>query len=438
MRSNLPKVLHEVGDRPLLEHVIDGAEQLNPEKIHVIHGHCAEFVKERLAHRDVSWVYQSEQAGTGHAVAQAMPDIPNEASVLVLYGDVPLIEVSTLQELVATSNDSTVAILTVMMKNPTGYGRIVRDTKNIVRSIVEQKDASPEQLLINEVNTGLMSVPAGRLRQWLSNLSNDNAQGEYYLTDIVSAAVIDGIDVTAVQANDENEVMGVNNREQLAECEREFQIRQARKMMVEGLALKDPARFELRGSLQVGKDVKVDVGCVFEGDVVLGDNVSIAANCVIRNSSIGAGTHIEPMSMLEDTTVAENCNIGPFARLRPGTELADGAKVGNFVETKKAKVGTGSKINHLSYVGDAEIGTDVNVGAGVITCNYDGANKHQTVIGDNAFIGSDCQLVAPVEVGAGATVAAGTTLTKKAPDDQLTLSRVKQRTVEGWKRPTKG
>lgn len=437
MRSALPKVLQPLGDRPLLTHVVETAQRLDPERIHVVYGHGAEQVQSALGYLDVNWVHQAEQLGTGHAVAQAIHDVPDGARVLVLYGDVPLIRAETLENLVEAAGGDSLALLTVVLDDPTGYGRIVRDDSNRVIGIVEHKDADGDQRHIREVNTGLLCGPAGRLRDWLVRLDNDNAQGEYYLTDIVALAAEDGVRVVAGQAGSAAEVQGINDKRELAAAERVLQRRQADELMAAGLTLRDPARFDLRGTLTAGPDCVIDVNAVIEGDVILGAGVHVGPNCVLKQCRIGDGTQVHAHTVIEHARVGDRCQIGPFARLRPDTELGERAKVGNFVETKNIKVGAGSKMPHLSYVGDAELGADVNVGAGVITCNYDGAAKHKTVIGDGAFIGSDCQLVAPVEVAAGATIGAGSTITKDAPAGKLTVSRARQVTVEGWQRPRK-
>lgn len=437
MRSALPKVLQPLGQRPLLNHVTAAAQALDPGRIHVVYGHGGEQVQSALGYLDVDWVLQNQQLGTGHAVAQAMAGIDDEAQVLVLYGDVPLIRPATLQRLVAASDAQALALLTLQLQDPAGYGRVLRDDANRVIGIVEDKDASADQRHIAEVNTGLLCAPAARLRDWLSRLSNDNAQGEYYLTDCIAMAAADGVPVVAGQAGTPEEVQGVNDKRDLAAAERILQRRQADALLAEGLTLRDPERFDVRGTLTAGADSVIDVNCVFEGDVVLGSNVHIGPNCTLRNCRIGDGTHVHANTVIEHAAVGERCQLGPFARLRPDTRVGDRGKIGNFVETKKVSLGSGSKVNHLSYVGDARVGQNVNIGAGVITCNYDGAYKHVTEIGDNAFIGSDVQLVAPVEVGAGATIGAGSTITRPAPEQRLTLSRSRQFTVANWKRPTK-
>lgn len=438
MHSALPKVLQPLGRRPLLNHVTEAAQALDPERIHVVHGHGGEQVQTALGYLDVDWVLQQRQLGTGHAVAQAMNTIPDDAAVLVLYGDVPLIRAATLRQLVEASGRQALALLTLDMADPDGYGRILRDDDNHVTGIVEDKDAAGDQRHIREVNTGLLCAPAAYLRRWLSRLDNDNAQGEYYLTDCIAMAASDGVPVVAGQAGTSEEVHGINDKRDLAAAERMLQRRHADTLMAGGLTLRDPARFDLRGTLTAGADTVIDVNCVFEDDVVLGANVHIGPNCTLRQCRIGDGTHVNANTVIEHADIGERCQIGPFARLRPDTHVANQGKIGNFVETKKVTLGSGSKVNHLSYVGDARVGNDVNIGAGVITCNYDGANKHLTEIGDNAFIGSDVQLVAPVEVGAGATIGAGSTVTRPAPENQLTLSRSRQFAVANWTRPKKG
>jgi len=401
-----------------------------------VYGHGGDVVRSRLAAQPVQWIEQAEQLGTGHAVNQAMPAIPGHHTLMVLYGDVPLITDDTLKQLAAAATNG-LGLLTTHLSEPGGYGRIVRDEAGNVLAIVEEKDASEQQRTIQEVNTGMLAVSAASLRCWLDALDNNNAQGEYYLTDIIAMAVSEGIAVQTVNPKVVAEVMGVNNRVQLAQLERDYQRRQAEALMTSGVTLLDPERFDLRGALKAGQDVIIDVNVVMEGDVVLGDGVYIGPNCYLRDVVIAAGTRINSHSVLEQADIGEECRIGPFARIRPETVLADRVHIGNFVEVKKSRVATGSKINHLSYVGDTVVGSGVNIGAGVITCNYDGANKHRTVIGDNAFIGSDTQLVAPVEVGAGATIGAGSTITHDTPEGELTLSRTRQKTINGWHRPTK-
>jgi len=437
MRSDLPKVLHPVGGKALVQHVVDTARQVGGEQILIIVGHGAEKVEEHMAAPDVKFALQAQQLGTGHAVQQALPHLRNDATVLILYGDVPLTRAETLQKLIAQVSDTQMGLLTVNMQDPTGYGRIVRDASGAVVAIVEHKDASDEQRKIAEINTGIMAVKAKHLQKWLPALQNNNAQGEYYLTDIIAMAKADGIAIQVEQPNAVEEVEGINNRQQQAALERFYQKQKANELMVAGVTLLDPARLDIRGSLQAGRDVVIDVNCVFEGNVVLGDGVIIEPNCVIINATIGKGTHIKAYSHIEDSVLADDCDIGPYARLRPGTDLADGVKIGNFVETKKAVIAKGSKVNHLSYIGDANVGSGVNVGAGTITCNYDGVNKFKTEIGDNAFIGSNSALVAPVKIGAGATVGAGSIITKDVEAAELAIARSKQRNIQGWERPTK-
>jgi len=437
MRSDLPKVLHRIGGRPMLARVVDTARELAPARVVVVYGHGGERVRECLSEPDLRWVLQDQQLGTGHAVSRALPELSDQGVVLVLYGDVPLVRAQTLRPLVERSAGGALALLTVELADPTGYGRIVRNADGEVVAIVEQKDASEEQRRIREINTGLMAVPAGKLREWLARLRNDNAQGEYYLTDIVAMAVSDGVPVAAVSAADPVEVQGVNDRAQLAELERALQRRQAQALMKQGVTLADPNRFDLRGQLECGRDCFIDVNVVLSGKVVLGDGVEIGPNCVIRDAVIDSGAVIEANSVIEDATIGPDAHVGPFARIRPGSELQAKVKVGNFVEVKKSLLREGAKVNHLSYIGDSDVGREVNVGAGTITCNYDGANKHRTVIGDNAFIGSGSNLVAPVVIGAGATIGAGSTITRNAPEAQLTLTRAPQKTIPGWQRPVK-
>ncbi len=436
MRSKLPKVLHQVAGKPMVGHVIDTAKKIQADAIHVVIGHGAEQVQDSFPDANLHWAIQSEQLGTGHAVAQAMPAVKADSIVLIAFGDVPLVAAETLSALVDAANENTLSLLTVHLDSPTGYGRIVRES-GVVTAIVEQKDASEEQLLINEVNTGILAVSANKLNEWLPTLSSNNAQGEYYLTDIIAMAVGDGMTVTAQHPQSAMEVEGANNRVQVAGLERFYQHQQAQRLMTEGATLADPARVDVRGDLIIGQDIFIDVNCVFIGEVSIADDVSIGPNCVIENSTIGKGTVIKANSILENATVAENCDIGPFARLRPGSVLANKAKVGNFVETKKANIGEGSKVNHLTYIGDTNIGKAVNVGAGTITCNYDGVNKSITNIGDGAFIGSNSSLVAPVNIGSHATIGAGSTISSDVADKQLSVARGKQRNLDGWKRPTK-
>ncbi len=437
MKSNLPKVLHPVAGRPLLQHVLDTARYFSGANLHVVIGHGAELVEQRLAGDDVQFVMQAEQLGTGHAVQMAAPALRDDSIVLILYGDVPLIQAATLQSLVETVGEGSMGLLTVQLEDPTGYGRIVRNHEGMVSAIVEQKDAKPEQLTIDEVNTGVMAMRSADLQRWLPQLSSDNAQQEYYLTDVIALAQQDGIVIEAVNPDSEMEVLGVNNRQQQAELERYYQEHLAEQLMVDGVTLIDPTRFDCRGTIKAGHDVEIDINCVFEGDVRLGNDVKIGPNCVISNSQIGNGTIIKANSVLEDAVVADQCDIGPFARLRPGTNLASKAKIGNFVETKKVNIGVGSKVNHLTYIGDAEIGEGANIGAGTITCNYDGVNKSKTEIGDGAFIGSNSSLVAPVKIGAGATVGAGSTVAKDVDANQLAVARGKQRNIDNWPKPEK-
>jgi bifunctional UDP-N-acetylglucosamine pyrophosphorylase/glucosamine-1-phosphate N-acetyltransferase len=440
MQSNLPKVLHPIAGRPMLTHVLDSARALGAQRIAIVVGHGAEQVKKAYAaQEDLQFALQQPQLGTGHAVLQAVPLLQESLAddvTIILYGDVPLVQPDTLRALLKV-RASGVAILTEIVSDATGYGRIVRDVKGNVSAIVEHKDATPEQRAIQEVNTGIMAVPTRQLKSWLAKLTNTNAQGEYYLTDIVGMAVAEGVSVNVAHPVAGFETLGVNSRLQQAELERLWQRELARRQLEAGVTIVDPARFDLRGELLCGQDVFIDVGCVFEGRVVLADGVRIGAHCVLRNVTLGAATRIESFSHLEQAEVGADAHIGPYARLRPGAKLADATHVGNFVEIKNTNLGKGSKANHLAYVGDADVGERVNIGAGTITCNYDGVNKHRTTIEDDAFIGSDTQLVAPVRVGKGATLGAGTTLTRDAPAGQLTVSRAKQVTIEGWKRPVK-
>ncbi len=437
MHSNTPKVLHEIGGQSILAHVIDCAKALNPSKIIVVYGYGGETVREAFSHENITWVNQAEQLGTGHAVQQAVPFLDTNAQSLVILGDVPLVDVMACKALIEQANNK-LAILSFNKADPTGYGRILRGDNQNVIAIVEHKDATAAQRNIVEVNTGIMAMPNNQLTKWLSQLNNNNAQGEYYLTDIVALAVQQGVNVVAEITDDEWSVTGINSKLDLSAIERVYQIRIAQKLLQQGVTLKDPARLDVRGPLSCGRDVEIDVNCVFEGNVTLGDNVKISANCVIKNATIKAGVQIAPFTHIDDTEIGENSRIGPFARLRPGTKLAAETHIGNFVELKNSQVDVGSKINHLSYVGDTIVGKQVNIGAGTITCNYDGANKFRTVIEDGAFIGSDSQLVAPVTIGKNATIAAGSTITRDAPADALTFCRAKeQKTIVGWKRPVK-
>lgn len=437
MRSALPKVLHPLGSMPLLQHVIRTAQSLKPDRINVVYGHGGEQVKEALAHEPVDWVLQDRQLGTGHAVDQAMSTVKDENTVLVLYGDVPLIQAETLGRLVEIAAAGKLAVLTAELDNPQGYGRMLRDGQGRLVGIVEQKDASDEQLAIREINSGFLAAPARQLRGWLQQLDNSNAQNEYYLTDVIAMAAGEGITVESASAMNEAEILGVNDRVQLAQLERIWQQQQAGRLMRSGVTLADPARLDVRGEVAAGQDCRIDINVVLEGKVTLGERVSIGPGCVIKNASIDDDVEIFAHCVIEDGVIGKACRIGPFARIRPETTLAEQVHVGNFVEIKKSTVAKGSKINHLSYIGDTRMGSGVNVGAGTITCNYDGANKHLTEIGNNVFIGSDTQLIAPVRIGDDATIGAGTTVTHDVPDNELTLSRSKQQTITGWKRPVK-
>ena len=436
MYSDLPKVLPCVAGKPMVKHVIDTATALGAENVHLIYGHGGELMRERLANEKVNWVFQNEQLGTAHAVQQAAPFFKDDENIVVLYGDAPLISVETLEKLIAAKPENGIALLTVNLDNPTGYGRILRENGNVV-AIVEQKDANAEQLKIQEVNTGVMVSDGANFKKWLARVDNHNAQGEYYLTDLIALANQDGCQVMAVQAVDAIEVEGANNRLQLAALERYYQHKQAQHLLLAGVTLLDPARFDLRGTLEHGKDVEIDTNVILEGNVRLGNRVKIGAGCVLKNVTLGDDVEVKPYSVLEYAVIGEKAAIGPFSRLRPGTELAAQTHVGNFVEIKKSIVGKGSKVNHLTYIGDTEIGADCNIGAGVITCNYDGANKFKTLIGNNVFVGSDTQLVAPVIVEDGATIGAGSTITQNIAKDELVITRVPQRHIQGWQRPSK-
>ena len=436
MKSNLPKVLQPLAGQPMLSHVIASAKALGADAIHVVYGHGGEQVKQALPSEPINWVLQAEQLGTGHAVAQAMPAIPDDHQVLILFGDVPCVRVSTLEQLVA-AGAAGLGLLTVILADPSGYGRIVRDTAGSVVRIVEQKDANTKERAINEINTGLMSAPARLMRKWIAALKSDNAQGEYYLTDVVVMAVREPVRVSAVISPTEAEVLGVNDKVQLAQLEATLRAERANALMLEGVTLADPARVDIRGQVSVGRDVFIDVNVVMVGKVELGDRARIGPNCYLKDCSIGADTELHPNCVIDRTSIGARCSIGPFARMRPGAELHDEVHIGNFVEVKNSIVGDGSKANHLTYIGDATVGKKVNVGAGSVTVNYDGANKWRTEIGDNAFIGSGSMLVAPVKIGAGANTGAGSTITKDAPEGKLTLARAKQVTIEGWKRPEK-
>ncbi|MEE4789734.1 bifunctional UDP-N-acetylglucosamine diphosphorylase/glucosamine-1-phosphate N-acetyltransferase GlmU [Pseudomonas alliivorans] len=436
MRSALPKVLHPVAGNSMLGHVIHSARQLSPVGIHVVIGFGAESVREQLTADDLNFVMQDKQLGTGHAVAQALPALTAD-TVLILYGDVPLIEVETLQRLLQRVTPEQLGLLTVTLDDPTGYGRIVRDEQGRVSAIVEHKDASEAQRAINEGNTGILAVPGKRLAEWLGRLSNDNAQGEYYLTDVIAMAVNDGLIVATEQPHDVMEVQGANDRRQLSDLERHYQRREARRLMAAGVTLRDPARFDVRGDVSVGRDVMIDINVVLEGKVVIEDDVVIGPNCVIKDSTLRKGVVVKANSHIEGAVLGEGSDAGPFARLRPGSVLGAKAHVGNFVELKNAVLGEGAKVGHLTYLGDAEVGARTNIGAGTITCNYDGANKHRTVLGADVFIGSNNSLVAPVDILDGATTAAGSTITQTVPAQQLGVARARQRNIDGWKRPVK-
>ncbi len=436
MHSSLPKVLHQLAGKSMLEHVITTARALKPEKLVVVCGHGGEIVRQKVTAPDLVYVTQQPQLGTGHAVMQAVPELDETVPTLVLYGDVPLIGAASLTRLAAAAGNDKLGILTVEMDDPTGYGRIIREQGKI-RRIVEQKDGNAEELAVHEINTGIMVIPTVPLKRWLSALTNDNAQGEYYLTDIVAKAVSENIDIVSVQPDSFRETLGVNSKSQLAALERIYQQNTAAALLESGVGLADPARIDVRGSLRCGRDVFIDVNCIFEGDVVLADGVTVGANCVIRNCQVGEGAEIRPFCHMDGATVGAGSLIGPYARLRPGADLGEEVHIGNFVEVKNSHIAAQSKANHLAYVGDSTVGSRVNIGAGAITCNYDGANKHRTVIEDDAFIGTNCELVAPVKVGSGATIGAGTTLTKDVPAGSLTVSRTRQTTINDWKRPVK-
>jgi bifunctional UDP-N-acetylglucosamine pyrophosphorylase/glucosamine-1-phosphate N-acetyltransferase len=436
MRSDLPKVLHKLAGKPLLGHVVDNAHALGAAQTCVVYGFGGEAVPLALADDKLTFVLQAQQHGTGHAVQQALPALADDSVTLVLYGDVPLTHTATLRPLVAAAQSGKLGLLTVTLADPSGYGRIVREHGKVTR-IVEHKDATDAERAIAEVNTGILAVATRHLKQWIATLKNDNAQGEYYLTDIIARAVADGVAIETHQPASEWEVLGVNSKAQLAQLERIHQNEIAQALLEAGVTLADPARLDVRGSLSCGRDVSIDVNCVFEGKVLLGDGVQVGANCVLRNVTVAAGTRIDAFTLIDDAAIGEINRLGPFTRIRPGTTLARDVHVGNFVEIKNSQIDDGSKIGHLSYIGDTTMGKQVNIGAGTITCNYDGANKHRTVIGDDVFVGSDTQLVAPVSVGNGATLGAGTTLTRDAPAAELTLSRAKQATIAGWKRPVK-
>lgn len=438
MKSSRPKVLHELAGKPMLSHVIESARALQPHRVCIVIGHGGEQIIERFSTNDLIWVEQKPQLGTGHALLQALPELDEEGATLVLYGDVPLVRVETLSKLVQAGSGDKYAILTTALENPYGYGRIIRneDTRAIT-CIVEEKHATEAQRLVNEVNTGIMYIPNRKLHTWLPKLKNDNAQKEYYLTDLIKLAVAENIPIVSAQPDYNWEILGVNSRAQMAELERIYQKENASRLLEEGVTLYDPSRIDIRGQLECGSDVEIDVNCLFEGHVKLGNSVKIMANCVLKNVTVADGTVIQPFSHVENSAIGSNCKIGPYARIRPHTNLNDNVHIGNFVEIKQSVIAEGSKVNHLSYIGDTVMGSNVNVGAGTITCNYDGAHKHQTIIEDNVFIGSDTQLVAPVKISRGTTIGAGSTITKDTPENELTLSRVKQVTLTGWKRPSK-
>ena len=437
MKSLLPKVLHKLAGKPMLGHVLDAANAVGDSKKIIVTGHGAEAVRAIYSDPSISMVEQAEQLGTGHAVHMALPELRENSKVVILYGDVPLITPNTISQMLNAVDDKSIGLLTIRLNNPQGYGRIIRDADGLIEAIVEQKDASPQQLEVDEVNTGVMSLTSEQLAEWLPLIDNNNAQGEYYLTDLISIARKAGYSINGIHPSSVAEVEGINNRQQLAALERTYQTQLAEALMVSGTSLADPARFDQRGTLQTGTDNFFDVNCVFEGDVTIGSGVSIGPNCHIINSTIGDGVAIKANTVIDQSTIGDRAVLGPFARIRPGTELGSDTKVGNFVETKKAIVGNGSKINHLSYVGDAQLGENVNVGAGTITCNYDGVNKYKTEIGDNSFIGSNSTLVAPLSIGNEGFVAAGSTVTVEVPADNLAVGRTKQRNIQGWKRPTK-
>ncbi|MDH5371214.1 MAG: bifunctional UDP-N-acetylglucosamine diphosphorylase/glucosamine-1-phosphate N-acetyltransferase GlmU [Gammaproteobacteria bacterium] len=436
MQSSLPKVLHPLAGLPLVQHVINTSKELKPREINVVYGHGGEQVKNTINDEKINWVLQKEQLGTGHAVDQVSNNINNDEIVLILYGDVPLIHIDTLADLLNQATDG-ISLLTVHLENPQGYGRIVRDKVGQVLNITEEKDATDEIKKIHEVNTGILAVKGSLLKNWLSQLDNNNAQKEYYLTDVIAMAVDDNFTVHTTQPDNEFEVMGVNNRIQLAALERYYQNEQAIKLMAGGITLVDPSRIDVRGNITHGQDIFIDINAVFEGEVSIGNNVTIGANCVIKDSTINDGVEILPMSILDNAVVGVGSKVGPFARLRPGAELSQDTRIGNFVEIKKSFINTGSKVNHLTYIGDSIVGKNVNIGAGTITCNYDGANKHQTIIEDDVFIGSATQLVAPVKIGKNATIGAGSTITTDVDKDNLAITRVKQKSIQGWKRPVK-
>lgn len=437
MRSNLPKVLNPLGGKPLLEHVISAAEELHPKKIHVVYGEGGDLVKEKLAHLKVNWILQKKQLGTGHAVLQALPHIPKNAQVLILYGDVPLITSDLLEDLITDSPKNGIGLITTELADPTGFGRIERDESGKIIAIVEHKDADKHQLLINEINTGIMFLPVAHLKKYLPKLKQHNAQGEFYLTDLILLAVKDKISILGLDAKNPEEVLGINDKVQLAELERYYQNTLAMELMLRGVTIIDPNRFDVRGNLRVGSDVSFDINVIAEGDVTIGSNCTIGPNVVLKNVTIKNNVEIRANSVIEGAVIDNNCIIGPFARIRPNTHIAANAHIGNFVEVKKCKIGKNTKANHLSYLGDAVIGKDVNIGAGTITCNYDGAKKHQTTIEDGVFVGSDVQFIAPVKVGKNATIGAGSTIVANVPKDKLAIARARQVLISGWKKPRK-
>lgn len=438
MNSALPKVLHPLAGKALLAHVLDAARALSPQGICIVYGHGGEAVPQTVDDKSLTWAQQVPQLGTGHAVKQALPHLDEQGVTLILYGDVPLTGVETLERLISTAGEKTIGLLTVELADPSGYGRIVRDgeTGEVV-AIVEEKDATPAQRQIREINTGIMVIPNRYLHGWLHKLENNNAQKEYYLTDIIAMAVKDGVSIKVAQPAHAWETVGVNSKTQLAALERVYQNQFATKLLEQGVTLADPARIDIRGQLVCGRDVEIDINCIFEGDVQLDDGVKVGAHCILKNVKVAAGSAIAPFSLIEAAEIGKNCRVGPYARIRPGTKLAHDVHVGNFVEVKNSAIAAGSKANHLSYIGDAVIGKNVNIGAGTITCNYDGANKYQTIIEDDVFVGSDTQLIAPVTVAQGSTIGAGSTITKNTPPHKLTLSRAKQLSIEGWQRPVK-
>lgn len=438
MNSQLPKVLHRLAGKTLLEHVVNTATKLNPAQPPiVIYGHQGEEVRQAMAHLSVTWIEQKEQLGTGHAVLQALPHIPDQHRVLILYADGPLISVNTLNELISTTPFDAFGLITATFQNPTGYGRIIRNEKNQITHIVEEKDVNDTERAIREVNPGIYLVPAKYLKNWLPKLTPNNAQKEYYLTDIVNLAAKEHIPLHTIQPKHVEEVYGMNDRVQLAFLERFYQRQRAEQLMLSGITLIDPARFDLRGELTTGQDVVIDINVIIEGNVTIGNHCTIGPNCILRDTIIGDHVEVKANSMIDGADIAENCVIGPFARIRPGTELLSDVHIGNFVEIKKSRIDHHTKINHLSYIGDSEIGYHVNIGAGTITCNYDGVNKNKTIIGNHAFIGSNSQLVAPIKIGDGATIGAGSTITRDAPSNQLTIGRAQQRSIESWQRPVK-